>query len=158
MGIATEHLKIANGPGVGALRTRGLSTGFLCKTEEILEKGRSRLALLAICGGDAGFLKEGFESEALGYIQRRHIDIKTRDADLVLRQSRGQDGSVIQSRAEISCNNQKEESSIDGILWPPKWSGLELIANLFALLAGTHSIQNPPAHGMRRGVAGMADE
>jgi hypothetical protein len=126
--------------------------------EEILEKSSRSFALLAIRGGDTGFLKEGFKIEALGDIQRRHIDIETRYADLVLRQSRGQNGGVIQSRAEISCDNEKEESSIDGVLWPSKRSGLELIANLLALLAGTHGIQDAPAHGVRCGIASMADE
>ena len=89
------------------------------------------------------------------HIQRRHIDIEADGAHLVLRQ-RGLHRLAVVGGAQVAGDQHHEQRAVDGVLRPAVRRGLEVVAQVFALLACADDIQHTAAHRVLGGVAGVA--
>ena len=100
-------------------------------------------------------LEQRLEVEPLLHVERRHIDVEAGDAHLVLRQ-RCLHRLAIVGGAQVAGDQHDEQRAVDGVLRPAKGRGLEMLAEVLALLAGADEIEHTAADRMLGGIAGVA--
>ena len=89
------------------------------------------------------------------HIERRYIDVETGDAHLVLRQ-RCLHRLAIIGGAQVAGDQHDEQRAVNRVLLPAIGCGLEMLAQILALLAGAYEIEHAAADGVLGGIAGVA--
>gem|GEM_PF-2351600 len=157
LGVAAEHLEVANFSGVWLFRPRGLATGGVREGEQGFEEQGGGIEFLAVLSSGAGFLKQRLEIETLLHIERRHIYVEAGNADLVLRQGLGLHRLAVESGAEISGHDHDKQRAINGILRPAERGRLEGFADVLPFLARADQLQHAAADRVLGDIAGVAD-
>ena len=134
-----------------------ISPGGYSKSQEVLQELSCRFGLLAVFSLHTRLLKQGFQFQPLRHIKRWHIYIEAGDADLVLWERLYLNGLAVNHGAQISRNDHDIERAIDGVLRPTAWSGLEVVPDVLALLAGPDEFEDATANGVFGDIAGVAD-
>ncbi len=102
------------------------------------------------------FLEQRLEVEPLLHVERRHVHVEVGDAHLILRQRLRLHRLAIDSGAQVAGDQHDKQRAIDGVLRPAKGCGLEMLADVLALLAGANEIEHATADGMFGDIAGVA--